>query len=69
MTEEDRLADLETRLAYQDETLHVLSDTIARQQKQIDQLEALCKQLLERLKSQAQALPPNSAEEELPPHY
>jgi SlyX protein len=67
---DDRLVDLETRLAYQDETLRVLSDTVARQQREIDRLQSLCRQMLERLKAQKDdALPPNSPDEEVPPHY
>jgi SlyX protein len=67
--EEDRLIDLETRLAYQDETLRVLSDTVARQQREIDRLESLYRQVLDRLKSQRDGLSPNTSDEELPPHY
>lgn len=66
---EDRFIDLETRLAYQDETLRVLSDTVARQQKQIDQLGTLCRQLLERVKAQATEGFKNTLADEVPPHY
>lgn len=66
---EDRFIDLETRIAYQDESLRVLSDTIARQQQQIDRLEQLCRQLLERLKSQSQDVFKGTAADERPPHY
>tara|TARA_R110000787_G_scaffold13918_15_gene43261 strand:- start:1338 stop:1550 length:213 start_codon:yes stop_codon:yes gene_type:complete len=70
MGDEERLIDLESRIAYQDDTLRVLSDTVARQQKQIDQLQIFCRQLLERIKAQ----PDNQGEayspaDELPPHY
>ncbi|MGQ0501595.1 MAG: SlyX family protein [Panacagrimonas sp.] len=66
---EDRFIDLETRLAYQDDTLRVLSDTIARQQQQIDRLEQVCRQLIERLKSPPQDTFNGTAADERPPHY
>lgn len=66
---EDRFIDLETRLSYTDEALRVLSDTVIRQQRQIDQLEALCRQLLERLKSQGEPGYKNTPADEVPPHY
>lgn len=69
MNEEDRFIDLETRLSYQDEALRSLSDTVARQQKQIDQLGTLCRQLLERLKSQGEPGEKNTSADEVPPHY
>lgn len=69
MNEEDRFIDLETRLSYQDEALRSLSDTVARQQKQIDQLGTLCRQLLERLKSQGEPGEKNTPADEVPPHY
>lgn len=69
MTEE-RLIDLETRLSYQDETLRVLSDTVARQQKQIDQLESLTRQLLDRVRTLADpGVFKGSPADEVPPHY
>lgn len=67
---EDRLIDLETRLAYQDDALRSLSDTIARQQRQIDQLESLVLQLLDRVRSLADpGVFKGTAADEIPPHY
>jgi SlyX protein len=66
---EDRFIDLETRLAYQDEAIRSLSDTIVRQQKKIDQLESLTRQLLERVKSFNEPVFKGTAADEIPPHY
>lgn len=66
---EDRFIDLETRLSYTDEALRSLSDTVARQQKQIDQLGSLSRQLLERLKSQGEPGEKTTPADEVPPHY
>ena len=66
---EDRFIDLETRLSYTDEAVRSLSDTIVRQQKQIDSLESLCRQLIERVKSQAEPGDKSTPADEVPPHY
>ena len=39
---EERIVNIEAKIAYQDNTLQELNDVIYRQQKQIDQLEAIC---------------------------
>lgn len=66
---EERIIELETRFAYQDETLRVLSDTVAEQQRQIESLRGLCLQLAERVRNQSadpfKAIPAD----EVPPHY
>ncbi|MGQ0697570.1 MAG: SlyX family protein [Panacagrimonas sp.] len=66
---EDRFIDLETRLSYQDESIRSLSDTVARQQKQIDQIEQMCRHLLERIKAQSAEGFKTTAADERPPHY
>lgn len=66
---EHRLADLETRLAYQEHTIDQLDAALAAQQRRIELLEALCEELARRLRStadQAQRPPPD---DERPPHY
>ncbi len=66
---EDRFIDLETRLAYQDEAIRSLSDTVARQQKQLDQLESLTRQLLERVRTLNEPTFKGTPADEVPPHY
>lgn len=67
---DDRLMEIETRLAYQENTLLALDDVIARQQKQIDQLEISVRLLVERLQQVLEALEPSRAAiDEKPPHY
>ena len=63
------LIELQTRLAYQDETLRVLSDEVARQQRQIERLERRCLELAERLSSANDGPAPNPPADEIPPHY
>ncbi len=66
---DDRFIDLETRLAYQDEAIRSLSDTVARQQKRMDQLESLVRQLLDRVKSMNEPVYKGTPADEIPPHY
>lgn len=63
----ERLDALETRLAYQDETIEQLNQTITAQWKQIDALTRQVTQLSERLQ-EAEASAPGPANER-PPHY
>lgn len=66
---ENRLIELETRLAFQDHTLQELNAVVVRQQHE---LSALTREL-ETLKDQFKALAPDlvasRAEETPPPHY
>jgi SlyX protein len=62
-----RVDTLETRLAYQDETVEQLNQTITAQWKQIDALARQIAQLSERLR-EAEARAPGPAAER-PPHY
>lgn len=66
---ENRLVDLEVRVAFQEDMMQQLNDVIVRQQRQIDQLAAA----LQSIKMQLQALSPSliapQSEETPPPHY
>lgn len=67
---EARLVDIETKLAYQEDTVLALNDAVSRQQKRIDQLEMTVKLLVERIQQMAAAA--ESAfpmADEKPPHY
>ena len=63
----ERLDALETRLAYQDETIEQLNQTITAQWKQIDALTRQATQLSERVQ-EAETSAPGPANER-PPHY
>jgi SlyX protein len=68
MTDEDaRLDAIETKLAFQEDTLQQLHEALVAQQARIDQLEAMLELLIEQQRSgdaDAAALP-----EPPPPHY
>lgn len=63
----ERLDRLESRLAYQDDTIETLNQTITAQWKQIDALSRQIAQFSERLQ-EAEASAPGPANER-PPHY
>jgi SlyX protein len=63
----ERVDALESRLAYQDQTIEQLNETITAQWKQIDALTRQLSALTERLQ-EAEADRPSPANER-PPHY
>ena len=64
---EQRIDELEARLAEQDRSILELSDELYRQQRQIAKLEAEVQRLAERLSTQSQGA--TSSATEIPPHY
>lgn len=69
--DEERLIDLETRLAFQEDALQALSDALAAQQQQIDQLMQTCRWLAERSRpaGEGEGAAAASQSVEPPPHY
>lgn len=63
-----RLTDLETRLAYQDDTLDKLDAVIAGQAQRIARLETALERLAQRLDG-LQRPAPAEVSDERPPHY
>ncbi len=69
---EARLAELESRIAFQDDSLQALSDVVAAQNIELDKLRRELSRQAERLKALALAVDDNAASptaEERPPHY
>ena len=64
----ERIDALESRLAYQDETIEQLNETITAQWKQIDAMTRQLAALTERLQDAEAGLPASPANER-PPHY
>lgn len=60
-----QLIELQTQLAFQEDALQALDDTVARQQKEIDRL-LLLQQRLER---QFEEMSDAPAADQRPPHY
>ena len=66
---EDRLIELETKLAFQETTIHKLDEVVTQQQNQLDILQAAIQELHERMKSMAEETVRDPADEPPPPHY
>ncbi len=65
----NRLETLETRQAFQEDTIESLNVVIIQQQKDIERLELKVGALQERMKQSGGNQPEMSAEEPPPPHY
>ena len=65
---EDRLVEMETRLAYQDHLVEELNKLVYEQDKRIQKLEETCKQLSKQFTDLSGALPAGESDDP-PPHY
>ena len=65
---ESRLAEIETKLSFSEESLEALNRTVYRQQQQIDQLQSELRALREQVRTD---LPAESRDlrDDTPPHY
>jgi SlyX protein len=66
---DDRLENIETKLAHQEQLLIELNDALAKQQDSIMTLEQLCASMAERVRSMGESEPALSPTDERPPHY
>ena len=66
---EERLTELESRVAFQDDTIQKLNDVLVEQQRQIDQVSRLVTELKQQLESIQPSIIADVAEETPPPHY
>lgn len=68
--DEERLINLETKLAYQEETVRVLNEVVTELQLQVSDLRQFCRSLSERVVQLAADSPAKTTlAEEVPPHY
>jgi len=66
---EERLVEIETKLAHQDQLMYELNDVVTLQQQKIMRLEELCNSLVDRVRVIGDAVPGDSPQDERPPHY
>jgi len=66
---EDRLIDIESKLAHQEQLLIELNEVLTQQQGRIMQLEQLSTSLIERVRAIGDATPDEGPVDERPPHY
>jgi SlyX protein len=69
VTIEDRLVDIEIKIARQEDLVDALNQTIYQQQKKIDELEKLCAALAGRIKEMSSIDSAGNPAHEKPPHY
>lgn len=69
MSDAERIAELETRLAHHEHTVDELSVVVAAQADQIDALRERVRRLTERLQTVEDAVPRTPGDEPPPPHY
>ena len=67
---EERLVEIETKIAYHELTLKDLNEVIYEQQQEIERLRSLCDALVKRVKEFSRFVPGIAAPaNEKPPHY
>ena len=66
---DDRLVNIETKLAHQDQLLIELNDALGKQQESIMTLEQLCASMAQRLRSMGEGETVSPPDDERPPHY
>ena len=69
MNSEDRITELESKVAFQDDTIDTLNDVIIHQQSQIDELKKELIKLSARLQSVQEISTTPAQNEPPPPHY
>ena len=66
---DDRLIDIETQLAYQEDLVQHLNKVVSDQQGKIDELEKACRKLVDRVVELSEAFAASQVEDAPPPHY
>ncbi|MDX7986269.1 SlyX family protein [Xenorhabdus sp. 12] len=66
---EQRMEQVETKLAYQEATIEELSQEVRKQQIETDRLKEQLRLMAERLKTQQSSIIAPLSEETPPPHY
>ena len=67
---EERLVEIETKIAFQEQTIEDLNDVLYKQQQEIERLGSICDTLVKRVKELSEFTPGIDAPaNEKPPHY
>ena len=69
MSLEERVTELESRLAFQDDTIQALNDVLVAQQRVVERLQLQMSALLKRQEEMAGQFATLEEEEAPPPHY
>ena len=66
---EDRLINIETKIAFQEDQIDELNKTVYQQQQKLERLESICEALARELRALAEAGNDGKSANEKPPHY
>lgn len=66
---DERIVELETRLAFQEQSIQTLNETVIEQARQIERLSGELEALKQRMRAIAPSIIATEAEETPPPHY
>jgi SlyX protein len=66
---EQRLIDIESKLAHQDQLMLELNEVVTEQQAKIMQLEQHCSSLVERMRAVGESVSGDAPQDDRPPHY
>jgi len=66
---EQRLIDIEVKLAHQEHALDEANRVLTDQQAQLTRLEQVCQSLVERLRGMSEGSSADERNDERPPHY
>jgi SlyX protein len=67
---EERLVEVETKIAFQEQTIKDLSDVLYEQQQKLERLDSICDALVKRVKELSEFTPGIDAPaNDKPPHY
>ena len=66
---DDRLIDIETKLAHQEDLVNELNNVVTDQQARITRLEELSRSLIDRVRSMSDGESSGNPSDERPPHY
>ncbi len=66
---QDRVTELEIKVAHLEDDLNVMSDTVIRLQSHVERLELALGRLRDRLDASTEAQPQGVPADEKPPHY
>jgi SlyX protein len=69
LVDDEKLIDIETKIAHQEHLLSELNDALTNQQAQIAELEQLCRSLVERFRALSEGGGGNEDDDKPPPHY
>ena len=69
MTDDDRLKELESKLAFQERTISELNQIVYEQEGHISRLEDACRELAAEFKALTEKLGDDLPDDEKPPHY